>query len=115
MLYAVFWVPYSAFSPFSTAVSASVVLVLFVCIWPWHEGAGRTGQGGTADVGWPVGTRFSRFTLPSADRFGPILTHTLVQSLACLPSPSFPQKCPSLSPSPSGDMCVCVAVILFLF
>lgn len=43
-----------------------------------------------ADVSWPVGTRFSRITLPSQAGFGSVLTSSCSLSLLHFPSPFFP-------------------------
>lgn len=85
-----------------------------MCLWvSWSSlfasGLGMKGPEGLvreerADAGWPVGTWSSRITLPSQDGFGPILTHTLVQSLAC-----FSSSPPTLSNSHFVDrLCVLV-------
>lgn len=67
-----------------------LALVFFVCIWPWHEGAGRIGQRGAGWCQLASGHMVQSHRIAITDRFW-LDSDTLALSLLSLPPipPSF--------------------------
>lgn len=107
---------------FAVVVMNTGSVWMCVCVrLPWFSlfasGLGMKGPGGLvreerADVSWPVGTWFSRITLPSQAGFGSTLTRS--HSFSCLspiPLLLFPQQLRSLCLPHCVFMWICVLVM----